>query len=424
MRKFLTATIFSLICIFLVASSGSAQHHFDLTPSISVSETYDDNIYLDPDHETSDYITAVTPRVSLALVKQYTRLELAYAPSFVWYKDEDDNNTTRHTATLTFGQQLGRYLRFDLSDTFNRSEKPMEETEGIIGVRHTRRSYWRNSGEARMSYQFGEENTFSAGYRQSYLENDDPTVDDGRTQSPFGEVTFWLDRANGLVLGYEYTKADFWREQGTAGDDYTGNGANIRYLHRFGPHVTTSLGYAYTDRDFDGTTTEDYKVHQGNFGYEQSFSPNLSLSLGFGYFIQDNDISDNERGYAYNLSVRRQIKQYTTVTVGGSGGWSEAYLEAERRGFTKYWSANATIEHQIAAPLSCSVGGSYRKDKDDTGRRWKTIRGDVELNYSFLRYFIAALGYRYSKRNDDVDSADYTDNRVMLRLTASKLMRW
>jgi len=74
MRKFLTATTFSLICIFLVASSGNAQHHFDLTPSISVSETYDDNIYLDPDHETSDYITAVTPRVSLALVKQYTRL--------------------------------------------------------------------------------------------------------------------------------------------------------------------------------------------------------------------------------------------------------------------------------------------------------------------------------------------------------------
>jgi len=423
MRKLLVAPIFSMIFIFLIASVGSGQHHFEITPSISVSEVYDDNIYLDPDHETSDYITTVTPRISLALVKQYTRLELAYAPSFVWYKDEDDNNTTRHTASLTFGQQLGRYLRFDLTDTFHRSEEPVEETEGIVGVRHTRRTYWRNSGEARMSYQFGAENTLSAGYRQSYLENNDPTVDDGRTQTPFGTLTFWLNRANGLELGYEYTKADFWREQGTAGDDYTGNSASIRYIHRFGPHVTTSLGYTYTSRNFDGTT-EDYKVHEASFGYEQTFSPNLSLSLGLGYFMQDNERSDNETGYSYDLSVRRQIGQHTSMTVGGAGGWNEAYLEAERRGFSKYWSWRATIEHQLAEPLTCAFGGSYRNDKDATGRRWKTTRANVGLRYSFLRYFGAGLEYTYAKRDDDVNADDYTDNRVMLTITASRMFRW
>ena len=423
MSKLMASLTLAVACTLLIWSGVSAQTHFELTPSVSVSETYDDNIYLDPAHETSDYITAVTPRVSLALVKQYTRLELAYSPSFVWYKDEDDNNTTRHTGTLTFGQQLGRYLRFDLSDTFYKSEEPIEEATDIIGVRHTRRSYWRNSGEARVGYQFGEENTFAVGYRQSYLENDDPTVDDGRTQNPFGTFTFWVNRSNGIEVSYEYTKADFWREQGTAGDDYTGNSASLRYTHRFGPHVTTSLGYTYTDRDFDGTT-EDYKVHESSFGYEQTFSPNLSLSLGLGYFVQDNDISDNETGFSYDLSVRRQIRQYTRITVGGAGGWNEAYLEAERRGFTKYWSWNATVEHQLAEPLACVFGGSYRSDKEDTGRRWKTIRGNVGLRYSFLRWFNAGIEYTYAKRDDDVDADDYTDNRVMLTLTVRKMFRW
>ena len=421
MRYFLA--IFGIFCALCFAGSVFAQSHIELTPSISASETYDDNIYLTPDHETSDYITTVTPRISLALVKQYTRLEVAYAPSFVWYQDEDDNNTTRHTANLTFGQQLGRYLRLDLTDTFYKTEEPIEEAENIIGVRHTRRTYWRNSGETRMSYQFGAENTLAVGYRQSYLENNDPTVDDGRTQSPFGTVTFWLDRANGLRLGYEYTKADFWREQGTAGDDYTGNSASISYMHRFGPHVTTSLGYTYTDRDFDGAT-EDYKVHQADFTYAQTFSPNLSLSLGLGYFVQDNDVSDNETGYSYNLSVRRQIRQYTSITVGGAGGWNEAYLEAERRGFSKYWSWNARIEHQLAEPLSCFLGGSYRRDKDPTGRKWRTTRGNVGLRYSFLRWFNAGLEYTYAKRDDDVNADDYTDNRVMLTVTASRMFRW
>jgi len=423
MRKLLEATIFSMIWIFLMVSTGSAQHRFEITPSISASETYDDNIYLTPNHETSDYITTVTPRLSLALVKQYTRLEVAYAPSFVWYQDENDNNTTRHNASLTFGQQLGRYLRFDLTDTFYKTEEPIEEAENIIGVRHTRRTYWRNSGEARMSYQFGAENTLAAGYRQSYLENNDPTVDDGREQTPFATVTFWLNRENGLRLGYEYKKADFWREQGTAGDDYTGNSGSITYMHRFGPHVTTSLGYTYTDRDFDGDT-EDYKIHEGNFTYAQTFSPNLSLSLGLGYFVQDNEVSDNETGYSYNLSVTRQIGQHTTMIVGGAGGWNEAYLEAERRGFSKYWSWNARIEHQLAQPLSCFLGGSYRNDKDDTARRWKTIRGNVGLRYSFLRWYSAGLEYTYAKRDDDVNADDYTDNMVMFTISAAKLMRW
>ncbi|MBW1716805.1 MAG: outer membrane beta-barrel protein [Deltaproteobacteria bacterium] len=424
MTKRLPRFVFLVIFLALVVNTLSfAQSHFDFTPSIAVSETYDDNIYLDPDHETSDYITTVTPRISLALVKQYTRVELAYAPSFVWYQDEDDNNTTRHTATLTFGQQLGSHLRFDLTDTFYRSEEPIEETEGIVGVRHTRRSYKRNSGEASLSYQFGPDNHFSLGYRQSYLENDDPDVDDGREQSPFADVIFWINEANGIELGYEYTKADFWRERGEAGDDYTGNSASITYLHRFGPHITISLGYTYTDRDFDGDT-EDYKIHEGNFGYEQSFSPNLSLSLGIGYFVQDNDVSDNEKGYSYDLSVTRRIGEYTSMVVGGAGGWNEAYLEAERRGFSKYWSGNARIERQILEPLSLYFGGSYRKDKDDTGRTWRTTRGNVGLRYSFLRWFSAGLEYAYAKRDDDVNADDYTNNRVMFTVSASKLIRW
>jgi len=422
MRKLLVAPIFSMICIFLIASVGSAQHHFEITPSISVSEVYDDNIYLEPDHETSDYITAVTPRIRLAVVKQHTRLECAYAPSFVWYKDEDDNDTVRHSLSLNFAQQLSRYLNFDLSDTFYKSEESTEETEGIIGVRHTRRSYKRNNGRAKISYQFGQKNSLAVGYGQNYLLNNDLNVDDGRIQTPFGSITFWLNRANGLELGYTYTKADFWREEGKAGDDYTGNGVTVKYIHLFGPHITTSLGYSYTDRDFDGTT-EDYKVHDWNFSYGQTFSPNLSLTLGAGYFIQDRENSNDETGYSYNLSVTRKI-EHGSIQVAGSGGWNEAYLEAERRGFSKYWSWKAIIQHQLAESLTCSFGGSYRKDKNATGRRWKTMGGNFGLKYSFLRYFNAGLEYTYTKRDDDVNADDYTDNKIMLTITASRMFRW
>jgi hypothetical protein len=34
------------------------------------------------------------------------------------------------------------------------------------------------------------------------------------------------------------------------------------------------------------------------------------------------------------------------------------------------------------------------------------------------------LEYRYAKRKDDVDADEFTDNQVMLTVTASRLFHW
>ena len=169
-----------------------AQYRYEFTPGISLSETYDDNINLDPTNEIDDYITAVTPSIALSILAENTDLTLYYAPSFVFYDENTENDTTRHLAALTWGQDLTQYIRFDLTDTYYRSEEPIEFDETIQGVRTTRQTYWRNTGNASVSFQFGPENTLALGYGQSYLKNEDPTIDDGRIQNPFATLTYWL----------------------------------------------------------------------------------------------------------------------------------------------------------------------------------------------------------------------------------------
>ncbi len=418
-----TIQIACATCVLLLgwAITAAPQTRVELTPSISVAEVYDDNIYLTPNNETSDYITTVSPRIALTISSRFSSLELAYSPTFVRYDDEDQNDTTRHTGSIDFDRQLGRHLRFELSDTYVKSEEPLEETEGIIGVRSTRNEYQRNTGRASLDYQFGPENHVTIGYEQSYLENDAADVDDGRIQTPFGTVTVWLDNKNGVELGYEYTKADFWRETGRPGDDYKGNGAHMRYMHRFTPHATGYIGYAYADRDFDGAT-EDYKVHEGFAGWDQAISPTFDISLRLGYFRQDNETSDDEDGVSYEASMVKRF-QRGSITLGGTGGWNEAYLEAERRGFTRYWSGNARVEYRLLEPLSAYLGGSYRKDTDPTDREWTTTRANVGLRISFWRWFSAGIDYEFSERDDDIDTDDYTVNRVMLIISGSRLFR-
>ncbi|MDY6878777.1 MAG: outer membrane beta-barrel protein [Thermodesulfobacteriota bacterium] len=419
------STILSLflMMILLCSSAVSAQYHFELTPAISVSEEYDDNLYLESDNEVSDYITSVSPGITLSVLSQNTLLDLAYSPTFVWYEDEDENDTVRHSATLTFSQHLSEHVTFDLSDTYLKSEDPLEDTEEVEGVRTTRNTYERNSGSASLTLLFGPENALTGGYRHTLLENEDITLDDGTTQNPFGSLSYWFNVKNGIELSYDYTKAEFTRDDASLpGDDYTGHGAGIRYIHRFRPHTRGSVGYDYTTRDFDGLE-EDYAVHEGSIGYEHDFSPDFSISLGVGYFVQKNDYSEDENGATLDASLSKRFER-GSITINGSSGWDEAYLEAERRGFTRYWSGEARLEYQILGPLAGYLGGSYRWDEDEIDREWDTVRGNCGLTLSFLRWFSTSIDYEYAERDDDVDTDDYELNRVTLMFTATKLFRW
>ncbi|MDY6989609.1 MAG: hypothetical protein SWQ30_16300 [Thermodesulfobacteriota bacterium] len=419
----------SLALVHLVLFPGvcCAQHLIELTPSLLVRETYDDNIYLAATDEQSDCITTISPSLSLHFLSENTHLELLYAPTFVWYDKENQNDTVRHSGTATVGHDLTQYLTFDLSDTYIKSEEPMEETEEVENVRDTRDTYQRNSFTASLGWLWGPQNLFTLGFGHSLLKNEDPTVDDGKIRNPFSTVTYWFNLTNGVELDYEYTDAIFWRDDDQEpGDDYTGHGAGMRYVHRFTQHASGSLAYHFTNRRFDGKT-ESYNVHEGSIGLEQAFAHDLSLSVGCGCFVQKNHQSDDQTGYSYNVSVQKGFEQ-GSFFIGGTGGWEEAYLEAERSGFSRYWSIQTGLEYQIMEPLAAHGGWSYRlhEGKDDEGgdRQWGTWRRNLALTWTFLRWFSLSLDYTYANRQDDVETEDYTDHRLMLNLTASKLWQW
>jgi len=408
-----------------------AQYRFELTPGISVSEVYDDNIYLDSVDEKPDFITTISPSLDFSLLSQHTTLTLRYAPGFVWYANESENNTVRHFGALTFGQKITEHLRFDLTDTYVMAEDPLEseaveieETEGVESARRTRNSYQRNTGSAGLRYLFGPENALTIGYRNSWLENEDPALDDGVIHNPFAGVTYWVNVKNGFEFEYEFTAANFARDDDfPAGDNYTGHGAGIEYTYRFTPHTSGSIGYDFTNRAFDGIT-EDYQVHEGSIGVEHDFSPDFSVALAGGYFIQKNERSDDETGATYSASLTKRFER-GSITLLGAGGWDEAYLEAERTGFTRYWRIATTFEYQILESLRGYGGGSYRQDvrpiDDDQRDRWEVNCG---IRWEFLEWFSLVLEYTHIQNAGYMDTDDFRVNRVMLTFTASRLFEW
>jgi len=76
-----------VILILLPVHFAFAQYHYELTPSISVGEVYDDNIYLEFTDPTSDYITEVSPGLNLNILSPKMQFEVEYIPTFVWYRE-------------------------------------------------------------------------------------------------------------------------------------------------------------------------------------------------------------------------------------------------------------------------------------------------------------------------------------------------
>ncbi|MGB2764793.1 MAG: hypothetical protein WBC20_10315, partial [Candidatus Aminicenantaceae bacterium] len=134
-------------------------------------QVYDDNIYLEATNEKSDYLTTVSPGINMMISSINRSLSLDYSPTWVYYDEYDENDTVRHAGNLAFWQNIAEHLRFNLTDTYLKSEDPLEDIEEVEGVRSTRDTFYRNTGSASLLYQFGPEDTVTFGYRHNLLEN-------------------------------------------------------------------------------------------------------------------------------------------------------------------------------------------------------------------------------------------------------------
>ena len=120
-----------LLILFLIPTYAYSQNRIEFTPSISVRQLYDDNIDLDRDTENvrSDWITSISPAFDLNITGRTTNFNLGYSPSFVRYRDYDNNDTTRHAANLAWNQQLTEHLVLEMSG----EQLVVVDAEGFYG---------------------------------------------------------------------------------------------------------------------------------------------------------------------------------------------------------------------------------------------------------------------------------------------------
>lgn len=425
------AVFFSLSLISVGAAQG-AEFYWNTT--FNLSEEYDDNIFLEENDKTDDFITLVSQDFTLGIRTQDLDVGVDFSIGYAYYKERGGSGDIRGDINLSGARDipLSDRLFLTLDESFRVTEDPIEfgPTEDIetatevYSSRRTRNRYYRNLFRGELAYRFGEEDDFYWGYRNTLLENSNKELQDSMIHNPYAGIRYWFaPPRHGMDIGFNYTMARF-DDPVDPNDprdtsDFDGWGANAAYYFRMRPETTWNLTYSYFTRDFDSPDDTDYQVHNVSMGVSHQFTETFSGSAGFGWYWQNPEFGESTDGPNANVGFSKQFEN-GTLSLQGSWGFREQYAEVENLGATEFRRVRATYGFQAAENLNISMGlGYYDNEYLDARFRQKdkTWYGNISMSCRLLERLTANLNYTHQDRRSGAIGGDYKVNRVMLKFS-------
>jgi hypothetical protein len=225
---------------------------FTLLPSISISEEYNDNVHLDNSNRDWDFITYISPAISLSVNRPSYQLNAGYTFSAALYAKGTLPNEAFQSQNFigSWSWQMTRTLTLSASDSFvyNRANSNTVAVQG-----------------------------FSVGQQDS-LSN---TLTPG--------MSWQMNSANTLNLGANYSLLRFFGG-GNAQDSDT-YGIIVGLTHSLTQRFSGNIGYGFTYIHFLGGCTvvlqqcinePDSTTHTPTIGFNYQLTPTLSTTINGG----------------------------------------------------------------------------------------------------------------------------------------------
>jgi hypothetical protein len=132
---------FLLTTVLVLCTSASFGQILTLTPSLSLSESYDDNIFETSTDEETDFITTITPGIILRYQpSSNTLLDLDYHADIQLFARNTEENQIGQRGTIRFTSPITPFISIALRDTLIITEEPgdrfadIDETTGLRSV--------------------------------------------------------------------------------------------------------------------------------------------------------------------------------------------------------------------------------------------------------------------------------------------------
>lgn len=371
MKRYLVLMIF--VFLFFPVKMVMA-YEYTANVSLSLSEEYNDNIFLAHSNRDSDFITHVSPGIDLSIRSLKSELRLGYSPTFSYYSSYSELNNTAHRFTANGLFNLSERLSLTLTDTFVKSSeigdiRAIQDLGPITGRTELRL----NTVSGSISHRLSDNLSYILGV--SYFDTDykEPGFIDVKTYSGNMSISYRYTERTTLSANARYIKYDYKTGTDAEGQDYT-----LGVTHRLTPTLTVGATGGATITKIEDTGESD-----------TGFTGSLDITKTF------------EKGQAV-LSYRQ------TVIAGIETG-----VPLRDRTVSLRFSRPITNE------WTASVSGSYSNSKSigtsDVDTDVTSLNTD--LTYSFRPWASLALSYSFVNYDDKIIAArDYYNHIIFLTL--------
>jgi hypothetical protein len=302
------------------------------------------------------------------------------------FADRDDQNTSDYGANAGLRLDLAREATFQAGGAFER--RTVDRTDPEESGRTTPERVDILTGSASYSQPFVNLRLTLAGDVRDYDERDVLDQDKNRTE--------YSGRAR---LGYDVS-----------------------------PALTTFAQGFYTMRDYDRAADslgfdKDSQVYGGVFGLGYDITGILYGETSAGYYktsFDDARFADDS-GVFVSSSTTWNVTALTSIIarVARENITTNEIIAGLSSSSRRQLRFGVEVQHELTKNVIINADAGYRRDRFlETARTDKTFEAGVDVRFLFDNHFEFFAEYRYSDRNSDVLTEEYTVNRVLLGVVA------
>jgi hypothetical protein len=355
--------------------AGRARGPLVLIPSVSITEEFNDNIFLDNSRRESDFITSITPAIRLVGQGATYRLTAGYSFTADKYAQhsEFDSVFRRHDLFADGFWRLGPRLTLTLNDAlvFSNNTNVVSTTAVSTG---------RDEALA---------NTLSGG------------------------VIWQVSPTNVLQSRATWTTQHFKSAETPDSDGYS---VGIDFIHAFTPRLSGSIGYEFfyqTVADEPSSTT-----HTPRIGGTYRFTRTLTGTVSGGVSLTSRS-GQTETSPAIGASLTQLLRLgVANVTydrrVGTSGGLGGSTDNQTVTG--------SLVLDRLLRDFSLAFTATYVRAEslgnDPTGIDVQTYQLGIRAAYAFTPWMYGLIGYNWYRQRSDssanVRATDVDQNRIFV----------
>ncbi len=408
-----------LITGILLLPAALTHADLTLTPSISVRETYNDNIFLSHTNEEDEYLTTVSPNIDLQYTAKLLDASISYGLTFRFYKNYDELNDTqiKEIQTTDSQAQIRPFNHFfiDISDTYGRV--PVDEREITTEGNDFRNKTDTNQFSISPFFAIPVTPTITAtfGYAYSNVWYREDTVLDSSTHSGFIRLSKNFTPSLRGSVNYTYLQyhPDIIDEDGNIYKYYRQEGSvAVFYQLMSNVGVRGELGQAWvnyrSERD-DSYNTSFWKIG-GNYAFNNAAGTTLDISYHTNFI--DSGISGAAKGKRVELTLSSgQVLQFTIKPY----HMINQYVLSDRDDTVT--GVTVDISRPLSQRISIAFDGMAEKQEfDPGGRKVRAYTVGSSLSYALTQYVTSSIGYRYGERDAQVATDEFENNIAWIEL--------